>query len=651
MPSKKNPASLSIGQGLAGQNSVTQNSIVGNGGGVGGGGLVLGSQVSILPPLAISGDNVQEHVDGIAGLAPEVPNLLGSNTKPQNPSNLTTVPTLVTGLTGDPASAVTVTTTNPLVVEGILFPADRGILCAEIDSGAGYVPVCALNLEVVFTEGSPEATVAPARIVGQNDYVAGSNVNADVDGLPQNINLTDRLPRLTDYTRASFPFLAAGVDPVYDAYAEAFGGQQLARVQVNIPLAAPGLIGAVRLVHYRDLTEYLKGKAGLTAVAYSTNILSTNLYLDQSAVAVAIGSYTLVPSDTADSAEVGAARRALSGILYYSDGDTFALNFAGTGLYDDTFLNEGFRLRSDPGSDVRTDPLVYTGYSPSGTAAGDPSSQAIPAYTNATFGVVAATPELIAEDPQGNTDTFAYVGSTILLNASPTFGVANATLEYFDHEVSRYTVAVGGDPTNTMLPDGTGSTFSSTADITGDVELQVRGLPAGRVRLTDRGGELAYPDTDYSAGHYPTTSDGVTAQRDYSAALAIPRGYARAFDMGGQKLRGKLRIVGTPTAGSANLYEDFQVSTSTGVSIAVAPAGVPEAIHRNLGRPLGDGDGCAVDVVIESANSVVIEFQLNTLPVKQSGVFPLALLILLDGTGAASTAGEFGIQKIEYLDV
>ena len=237
MPSKRNPVQIRVGSGLAGRGSVAITSLTFSGGA--GAGATRASEVLNETPLQLSGGNVQEHINQAALQAPTpLPNQIGSTSNPLNPGTVDTAPGAVEGLFGVGATQAALVSTTNVVVEGIVFPGDRGILVLEVEG----VEVAALDLDAVFVEGTPEDTLAPSRGVAQVDYIAGSNPTGTVGALTQ-FSLRDRLPVSADYSGT------------YDDYPTDFPAQQIATFSVEVTQTADTL-QSYDVIHYRSVRDY-----------------------------------------------------------------------------------------------------------------------------------------------------------------------------------------------------------------------------------------------------------------------------------------------------------------------------------------------------------------------------------------------------------
>jgi hypothetical protein len=613
-------------------------------------------QIEVDTPLAISGDNMQEHVDGISGLAPRpLPPLMGDL---YTALDFTVSPTPVPGFIAGTSTIALVVPTNTLSFALTLFPADRGILAVEYDptlTGNGFQAVSALDLEVIFIEGSPQATVAPSRRVGQLDYAGGSNLAASLGILPQNVDLVDRLPRLTDYARANFPFQGPGVDPVYPAYAVGFTGQQIAKADFTMAFA-PGQNGIVRITQYKTREDFALGQANLafqswTIVPFTASV---GLVYDNTVVPVQVNTYSFVANNTANSTAVGINRRFLSGILHYAPVDTFTLIWTGQGMYANTYKPEGAELLRSPLDTTFNTPIPYIDYSPSPTPnVADVSSLSNPNFTfNITAGGVRmVSPVIRLSKPNGFNDVATYLGDVLLIHEGSTLA-SSTTVETFRREDCRYEYL--DDAELTYLPNGSGSFWDPTLTIAPSAELQVRAIDlSSRLNLGYGGGELTWPEFDYSTGYQPTTKDGATPQEDYSPSglTALPfRGYVRAFDAQAPRREGRLRVDGTfKTPDYTSLVEMLLDVSNSGVDILLAATGATGVYYSSLLRPLGAG-GIYTGVEVVNDNSVIFDYLLPHTPNLTSGFYPVTVQVAIEaGTLAAQGGSNFGIQRLSIL--
>lgn len=628
MPSKKDPNNLRVGTGLAGRGSVAITSITFSGA-TGSGDDVSASEVSNETPLPLSGDNVQEHINQAALQAPVIPNVIGSTSNPINSGEVDTNPTSVSGFYfNGGATAAALFNGSPVTVQGVVFPADRGILVLEVDGNAE----AALDLGAIFVEGDVEDVTAPSRGVGQNDYTAGTNPNATVDGLPQGFDLTYRLPVSSNF--------GGGVP--YDDYTSDFAAQQLATFSVDYNQTAD-TAATYRVVHYRSLRDYeTSGETfGDSDVPTGGGV---DVFSDGTAAAPVPTTFTMTPA-----APSSAGSKVMSGVSVYDPSvDSFDVSYTVSNIFDNSFLASGIALRQQPGRDEDRYDAPYTDYDSGNPAPGQVASYAGPSPF-ASFKVVELDPQLYAQNAFGTTATFASTTpETILINGL-TFETAGSvsatrlTTETFKDEATRYPF-----PGNMLMePDGTGSAFNPGASL-GSGDAQVRPVPVGTDLSLIEGGELGYPSTDYSTSYFPTGNP------DYSG-FSTTAHYYRAFDMGSPVREGRFRFVGKPD--SVNLFEDFRWDPT--VNNSANNFGHPEGVKielrtnvnddwRDLGRPYAQG-GALTSFEIESANSVIVSFLLENLPeLSPAGYYPVQMAIIMYGA-VAPTATFYKIELLPAL--
>jgi hypothetical protein len=653
----KNPNDLLVGSGQAAQGSVSTSALVTVDFAARPPVSVNADAIPVDTPLAISGSNVQLHVDGVSGLAPRpLPLTLGQVYQVDPEVGFVPTPSL-----GSPAGSNILCLVFPSASFQYLnvgFPADRGVLAVEFDptlTGLNYQAVSALDMTKVFVEGSPDDDVtAPSRRVGQLDYIAGSDPAASVGVLPQNVTLRDRLPRLDDYTRSNFPFLnPVGDDPVYPAFHEDFTGQYLSKFEITVNLSV-GQNGLMRFVHYKSRVDFQAGQAGDPFASWSivdTTFapLNISIFFDNSVIPVGITSYTLDANNLVDSNEIGPSRRFLSGVLYYSPVDTFTLTWGATGMYANSYALEGAALPRGPLDTADESLFGFSSYSPPVPNIADVSTFNDPLFTFAVGGVRAARPLLRVFKPNGsqNTQPYPALHPTLLVHEA-NFLTIHAQEENFRHERSRYPFT--GNAILAYDPSGTTSTWDATASIVGSQELQVRGVDVvTRPYLGLGGGELVFPVTDYSTGHVPQTFDGVTPQRDYSVVPGFPfLVFVRAFDVGGPRREGRIQIDGTFDTGlHATLAAMLLEPNTSGVDIELAATGAQGVFFSSVLRPVGQG-GILTGVEIVSETSVILDYLLPHTPNFQFNAWPVTCQVKIQ-TGSQASLAPFGLQRIRIV--
>lgn len=683
MPSDEDPDNIRIGPGRASRGSVTISSVTFSisGGGAGGAtGDVWADDVRTETILGLPDSDVQGNIEELAGLLPDAPNRLAETSNSLNPSEFfDTSPDPVHGFYWDGSSNQErfLVQDTDIQTSIYFYPADRGVLAAVV----GGTHVAALDLEAVFTEGAPEATSAPARVVGQNAYIAGSGTDGDVDdpggsAITQNVSLAKRLPVLEDYALSNFPFLSTSDDPVYsDTYSLEFPAWQLAMGAITIDFQGQtGDLGPIKIRHYKSEADLVNAEQGDPYDAWAEadfaevqdpSKAGLGFYNDaDTSTSVSVDSFSWTPDDTTDSVETGSDRRFLSGILHYGPSDTYSMSMTASGLYSNSFLEEGVELREWDSDESAGVALNYSSYSGSGTSPGTSSSFSS-SNRNITESRVAATnPGVWVSDPFGRTDV-DDVGSDHFLWHNKTYGAtpsgSRLTLETFDDEVTRYPATTNAS--DRFLPDGStlnGSSYSfdSTAALADD-ELQVRGVVAnsttGRSPADTQGAELAMPDQNYGDGtFFPTTYDGSTSQRDYSSLPTTEtRGYVRSFDVGGSRLEGVIRLVGLADAAhvfDAMEYQEGQSNSGhpDGLSLWVCPAGVPNQQWLDLGRDWEDALGALVGHTIVDSETVDLHYRLDNYPVEESGFYPVGVRVQVDPGTNEYTSGNLSIVRLEW---
>jgi len=628
MPSKKNPTDIRVGAGLAGRGSVAITSVTFQSSVSGG--ETRASEVSNQTPLALSGDNVQEHINQSALQAPTpLPNQIGETSNPLNTGAVDTTPVAVQGFYDDggatPAFLHPLVGAGDVTIQGTVFPADRGILVLE----AGGVEVAALDVGVIFVEGDPEDASTPTRDLGQTDYVAGANPVATLSALPQ-LNLSDRLP------------VSAAYGGTYEDFPQDFPAQQIATFSVTVTQGG-GTVETYEVIHYRTLRDY---EAKTTGRRYGSSAVPTGsalpVYVDaDSATGATINSFIFTPASSPT-----AGSKAVSGVdVYDPSADIFETSFNVSDLFDNSFLERGISIRQQPGQTDNQEDILYTVYDGGNPAIGQPAAFAGPIALTA-IKAVEFDPQLVASDPFGNVTLFASTTPDILLINGLTFDTRGAvpvdrlTIETFKDEAVRLQAG------NVLMePDGTGSTFDSTVDLSAG-EAQVRCLSVGANLALAEGGELGYPQTDYTTGYLPPSTS------DYSA-FAGAATYYRSFDMGGPYREGKFRIVGLPVSG--DIFEDFRWDGT--LNNAANGYGHPEGLrieintdpltapNFDLGRPYGQG-GALTGFEIESPNSVIVGFLLDDAPeLSPEGYYPVRMGITWTGLAGTSVV----LYKVELL--
>jgi hypothetical protein len=661
MPSKKDPNEINTGSGKAGKDSVN----VDAGGGQGGVTLPIpASQVDVDNPPTAIGEDGQESVNELSTRIDTRPNYIhefGAQVyNGLNEPKWSFNPQL-TDANFDDSGAKTgawVFDSTPLTITaGPVFPADRGILAVSIEG----THVAAISLAYLFSGVSldPEDG-APSRYKGQNDYSAGSEsqvtLTGPVSGTLDQMDVYDRLPVVSDdYSRSRFSAVlgGSGEDPVYELYNEDFTYLQLARFEVDLSPSS-GSISDMKLIHYQTKQDFEDGDQNNSYSSYAEVELSRSagnnsnqFYYDDTGNNLVLNSYDFEmdvtnwhgspPSDSASDPVH------LSGVTYYGPSDTFSVSFGADGMFDDTFLEEGATVRYLFGEDIGFD-INHTDYdqgdpSPGQTASlslsGENFSEPAPLF------IKAGGPTLALKD--GAENLFRQRMNAQYNNDDVLIGIqgkdpSNNTTEYFGDELRRHDA--GTSLSNSILPDGSSSSWDSTTNLSGD-ELIVKGIDETGSSLSDveEGGCLQYPSTDYTTGHRPAADNGSGV--DYSAASG-DRHYLRSFDSGDSTLTGTIKLKGEffNTTLGGDLLEDFAYDSSTssydghnnGLRILIAPSGVSSS-WQDLGRDYNDSAGALVDHEVIDNRTIEVDYRLNSYPAKQSGFYPVAIKVTMyDGS-------------------
>jgi hypothetical protein len=197
--------------------------------------------------------------------------------------------------------------------------------------------------------------------------------------------------------------------------------------------------------------------------------------------------------------------------------------------------------------------------------------------------------------------------------------------------------------------DNTTSLWDSTSSISGTDELVVRGATSGAdLSVNTKGGELAYPDTDYTTAHYPTSG-----QPDYSAESG-DKYYVRLFDAEASKLTGTFEIKGEFVNSDPIDDLKYDPSDSTydhhpqGMRVEIGPANVDTQI-QDLGRTYQDTSGALVSYSSPDSKTLQIDYQLNAYPVVENSRYPVVFkLTIYDGSPVQGDS-DFRIYSIKHI--
>lgn len=646
MPSDRDPNQILIGAGRAGADSVGLNSLLFDAAALGQ--QPTASEVEVITPPTMDGENVQEIIDEYWALIPDRPNYIdevgGSQFNDLNPVGWT-FPSGFIEANYDDSGTAEPTIARPsatFTMTATLFPADRGVLAVKV-TGSTTEHVSALNLGEVFVEGSVFSTSVPARILAQNDYTAGSDPDGTVGGVTQNIDLSSRVPMSRDFSNSAYP----GVLYPYEDYLEDFQTFQLARADITVDLTNfANEAVTVEVVHYKTEDAFnavstnaddLHGIVDLAALYSPSNSATTFFYDDGTGDALSITSSSYSPGS---GTTTPASAIQLSGVTYYGSSDSFDLDVDAEGMWDNAFLEFGMEFRPWNTDDVDAKDYNYQQYDTSGFEPdGDSAVLSVTDQDIITDRIGEATPVVRINDTTNASVSNTFNSLTYLWAYS---GVVPSTdvFEKFTDESIRYPRNTA--LTATILPDGTGTTFDSTQNIADTGELQVGGIDNTGDFANAPGGSLKYPDTDYTTGYAPSGG-----QPDYSG-ISYDGVYLRSFDMGDSILTGVFTITGDPI--SASLLEDFQWDDSAnfeghsnGVKIEIAPSGLVSS-WQDLGREFGDGNGAALSWTEPSPREVQVKFKLAQYPQLQSGFYPVAFKVTIFNGGPSQDLEFYSVE-------
>jgi hypothetical protein len=639
------------------------------------------------------GESVLDVLVNLSDLLPIRPDRIGFDSPASPNSGITNwSPTLTVGgsaihggYTGSGAGLVTkylIPDTSPQypVVQGIAYPADRGVLALYTSSTGNYFDSANTVLVGALWLGSDPAPggipgasfVESTRATGQVDYTP-ANVGFDI------IGLTARLPYLSSYP---------GLE--YAPYSNNFYSYQLCKYSFSLNFS--GVPRSYLLVHWKETYALTLSSIQPWSLTPS-NLVTSKCY---SAVPSDSSNYDYVnrlniieystgfssPVHTITTSPAGVVTTSdLSGIHYYNS-TSFAvtINSTVTTLFDRPYFTNvtssgsvpaGFESTVTPAQVVMSDfggvitnyPL-YDGTS-SGVVdnvSGNPYTTASPPtgssvarmqYTAHPTGISVVKPTYPYSRVRvrwnkvftGSVDAISselYLWDNAFTDPTLTSDIA----ESFCSEAYRYVASyVATLSTAPILPAG-GDDFDSTISI-----------PAGELQV--QSGRVVYPTVDFTATGYRPTQAG----RDYAAIRAADpsnnkRRLIRAFDTGIARNTGKIRLTGLPLAAftAGGTIDPAEVTDHTGgVAIQLKVPGSTGWL--DLGRLNGTPDsnkaldfrGCQVGVVVVNAGPPILEISYDTgsfTANNGSGKFLLFVRITIIKNGLE---GSVSLQKIEWV--
>jgi len=645
------------------------------------------------------GENVADAISQLSALLPSKPDAIGFNNPVVN-SGIPTWANVNSPLVGGFSSGSNIVFTKYLVslatatftLTGMAFPADRGVLAlyktaTDATFATGATLVAALNLGALPIGGVPPGNPSflfneANRLTLQPDYAApGTTIDL--------ISLTKRFPYKSSY--ASPPYNVGGT---YTGFTPApdFPAYQLATYAITPQALSAGNAGSFILVHWKEtyattLASIQPGNLAAnlsTTNCYSavpsggnydgTNVLNVNrrnVFRDAGAPVPGVSSFTstlnpLTPGTTP-----------LSGVAFITNATndvSWDINIQATNLFNDSYLTGTAANVNIPSSyesannpvdliftdfgggtilvpyyDIRklsTPPNYAPGVAPaiSDTAEIIKTSQVIPIAS--PFTPVTGIGSLRAQvrDPFGAPAQYQHTGQRYLFNSytqsSDIAGQVTSTLDSFVSERYRYLETsdameggVGGlgIAASPLVPSGVGNAFpSATVFVANNFKLQVVG------------GQIVYPQTNFSAAAIRPAS-----QPDYSAVLSADaanhiRRYVRAFDTGTSRSTGKIRLRSLAAAAFTSTV-GFTNEVANHPGGAVVQLKVPDLTGwLDLGRAFGSFDGCAAGAPVIAGPDVTVAFNTGSSTGNNgSGQFLIFIRIsYIKGPGTALVCDE-----------
>jgi len=568
---------------------------------------------------------------------------------------------------------IAASTTDPAVY-GMVYPADRGVLALYhtpngdfFDAGSTLVSALWLG-SAAAPAGIPNANFLESqRHVQQGNY-SPSNVGID------NIFLTNRLPYLRDYS----PYIVNWMD---------FSGDFL-RYQIAAYVQTPDLVipnydaGSWLWVHWRE--AYAVSLAAIQPIQLAANFNATNCYSTPQSPDfdtapcyyvnrhnvyrdAASGVAPVLNSSTTTTNLGAPSYMFLSGVAHYTG---FNLHFDFTSVQmaqmsNTSFYTSGsspipseypFNIDFSDFGGASID-FAYTDLRKFGTgvnysAVNSPQTVDVWEYTQINFTAWGYGP---AAAPPGGYGYIRYRlrkpfhdvavqdTSRYMFNSYPQTGgsLSTSTFEPFVDERYRYVSTVTPTVSNKpIIPVGGDDFNSTTGFVASDPNAQVIG------------GDLIYPQVSYATGYLPVGG------RNYAAVLAGDpanhiRRYVRAFDTGGPRTTGKLRINGLAFVDfdSSGLYTGVETTDHPGG--AIIQVRVPGSTGwLDLGRVKGDPDlaltdfrGCRIGLEV-SGSDVTVTYD-TTLPTVNNGSDEYLIFVrvsFIKGPGTALALDELEWQ-------
>jgi len=479
---------------------------------------------------------VHSALDDLSYLMPSRPNNIGQNIAgiPNSGIPSWSLAGFVSGRFTDNSTSIStsyITQQGNFNVTGIMANADRGILVCVVNS----VEVAELNLESIYDSSKRET--------GQDNYTP-SNIGKDV------ITLTYRLPYWDDYSGWGSP---------YTNYDEKFPAYQIATYSIPLNLVN-GLNDNIQIIHYKDIS-----KTTIYSIDNSYTHLNT-IFRDIGPTPPATWTPTI-------SLNTLSSNKYLSGVRFYSTGDTFNMSVNGVNVFANSYKNSPLDLDFTQ-FDAGTSSITYNNL-----GAGSAPLPTDGAVHNEVF-VIGSTGTLQSDariktrfgDPF-NEDSYKSSDPGIYLVNTYT-NSSTELIEYFRDETYRKS----GSSSFDTIPSWTTGDWDSTQNLT--TYDSGNGLQFY--------GSLIYPTINYSSGYLPTQSinySGLSGNRVFIRLLrdnGTPHtngiiqlngiSFAQIEEGGGSQVA-RVEIKLPSQTGWLNLGKIFNIATFTG----------------------SDGDGCLTE--------------------------------------------------------
>lgn len=576
-------------------------------------------------------------------------------------------------------------TLNAFVPNGLVFPADRGVLALYSTTSGNYFDaahttlVAALSLNDTAPAGIPNSAFSePLRQVQQANYT-GSGSGLDL------FSLTYRLPYLTNY--GAYP------GTPYGPFTVNFFSYQLAVFSMTPRGLGAGNSQSWLLVHWKEtyattLTAIQPASLTLASLvaanAYSAvpvggnfndntqpvyNVNRHNVFKDTSAASPVGTVFTSSPNGTPTTIH-------LSGVKYYSVASgagavTWTVDIRATGLFANSFQTGSsdnpphvpaqFHSAFDPiqmdftnfGGAILAVPYNQMnlfgggGYDHNNTPQPGDTGE----YQNSALAILSPNPfvplggwaQLTADLRTPFHETVFVDANQYLIDTWTPGALSTPVYEPFVDELYRYATAF----------DQTASALVSLIASGGNVFNSNLALASGGNSLQVAGSEVVYPQTNYNtATFFPNQTVDYSGFPGGDGANHIRR-YVRAVDTGAARNTGWIRLRGLAQAAfTVNAaYDGTEITghTTGGAIVQIAVPGSSGTGWLDLGRQYGDPGiatlnyyGCQTGVVI-SGSDIYVSFNTTAFTSNNgSGNFLLFVRVtFLNGAGTSLALNEF----------